>query len=229
MNFTVIKEHRDFFRNNHYLECEIFSNEETDKIAQNIDETLAVRLSTLRPKRRPNVNDKFNGGFDLWRKNQILKKFLLSRSLAEVASQLIELRPLRYGYDRLLPAINNDLKNGAYFDFLHRDLTLSEISSIQGVLCGGMLCLDSGNNISEDNSPLFSKTKGHVVFFSKDFQLPLKDLTLREGSCYLMFVYVNAKAVYYRQDLDPHVHEFREHGYQFGDKLTDLNNPIVYV
>lgn len=233
MNFKVIKEQRDFYRNNQYLECEeIFSPIEIDQIAKGVENTLTTRLKSISKKIKfATIDDEFMAGRDVWRSDSRLKKLLLHRNLAEIAGELLEQRPIRFGYDMWLPAIKEKPNaTGPYHKFLTNDLTLNEMSCIQGVMCGAMICVSAPEiKVESASSTLFSKTLGHVVFFSPDLKLPLKDVLLMNGYCYLMIVYVNAKAVYYRQEMDPHLHDFRQLGYQFGDKLTDLNNPIVYI
>lgn len=231
MNFAVVREHREFFRKNHHIECEgIFTREEVDKIAQGVSAALAVRLK-VPPKTRTKVTptDEFAVGHDLWRTEHAIKKVLLHRNLAEIASELTEHKPLRFGYDMLLPSVLGPMGVGsAYRAFLEKNATLNEISGIQGIVCGGMLCVSAPGDNSQVASNLFPKIPGHVVFFSPEWQLPLQDKLLMEGYCHIMFVYVNAKAVYCRRETDPHLHDFRDLGYQFGDKLTDGLNPIVF-
>lgn len=234
MHFAVLREHRQFFTKQHWLECEgVFSEEEIRRVAQGVDAAMAARLKVRESALADKTPEQlFATGHDLWRADPTLKKILLHRSLGEIAGELTEQKPLRFGFDMLLPGPGAAKISGSYKSFIDNTPTLVEMSSIQGVICGGMICVSGqqqeGAEQSEISS-LFSATPGNIVFFSSEWNLPLSEIVHRPGYRYLMFVYVKAKAVYHRQELDPHLHEFKQLGYQFGDKLTDVLNPIVYL
>lgn len=235
MHFAVDRKHRDFFRKHHWLECEeVFSPEETKRIAEGVDAACAQRLK-VKPDALAEIPSErlFGVGHDLWRADPTLKKVLLHHNLAEIAGELTEQKPLRFGYDMLLPPPKDALNAaGPYKALMEKSPTLAEISGIQGVVCGGVICVSGSLNQEGRQesglSSLFSVTPGHIVFFSPDWPLPFSEILHRPDYQYLMFVYVKPKAVYFRQELDPHLHDFKQLGYQFGDKLTDALNPIVY-
>lgn len=232
MNFTVIREHREFFRKHHWIECDgVLSQEELKRFSEGIPAVLAERTET-KSSVMIKAFDKQNFaiGQDLWRSGAApLKKMILSRSLAGIAGELIEQKPLRFGYDALFPAVAKTPTRDAYASFLHTTPTLEEMSCIQGVLCGAMLCLSAEAPISEENpTTLFSKTPGNAVFFSPDWPLPLHEIYQNPGYTYLLLVYVKANAVYCLQQGDPHLHNFKRLGYSFGDRLKEPIHPIVY-
>ena len=229
MHFSVVREHRDFFRKNHWLECEgVLSQDELGRAAQSISQALAKRLGVTDSVRTP-ADQVFAAGRDLRRETPALKKIVCSHFLGEIAGELIERKPLRLGYDMLLPAPFADfLATGSYEEFIGKTPTLIEMSGIQGVLCGAMLCI-SGPSAEVETHGLFSTVPGSAVYFKPDWPLPLHELRARKGHLYLLIVYVDPKAVYCRQEQDPHLHEFKRLGYQFGDRLTDTLNPIVYT
>jgi len=108
-------------------------------------------------------------------------------------------------------------------------MTLEDMSCIQGVLCGAIFCLSQPAEQEElPASTLFSTKVGNGVYFSPQMQIPFNELIDREGYTYLMVVYTKASAVYYFQEKDPHVHDFKHWGYNFGDRLSDRLNPLVY-
>ena len=235
MNFAVIRQHRDFFRKHHWLECEgVFSEEETKRVAQGVAAALAARLKVKADALADMPPDKvFAAGHDLWRTDATLKKVLLHRNLAEIAGELTEQRPLRFGYDMLLPTAGGSSKfTGPYKTLMDTSPTLTEICSIQGIICGAMICVsgptDKKSVVEKIDGTFLSDTPGNIIFFSPEWHLPFNEIINRPGYQYLMIVYVKPKSVYTRQDNDPHVHEFKQLGYQFGDKLTDILNPIVY-
>lgn len=235
MNFTVIREHREFFRKHHWIECdEVISSGELQRLVAGIPLVLAERSE---PSISGKAFDKngFALGHDLWRGGQNLKKIVLSRKLAEIASELIEQKPLRFGCDTLLPAVSKIHENNSYESFLQTTPTLQEMSCIQGVLCGAMVCVSGSNealNKNETDKPvettLFSRTPGNVVFFSPDWPLPLHEIYANPGFTYLLIVYAKNNAVYLSQPNDPHGNNLKKLGYNFGDRLNEGHHPIVY-
>lgn len=238
MNFTVIREHREFFRKYHWLECEgILSADESRRLSENIPLVLDERTEA-----KASVDAKafdknsFDIGHDLWRGLPVLKKVILSRSLAGIASELIEQKPLRFGYDSLFPAVTKTPGRNSYETFLQTTPTLQEISCIQGVLCGAMLCLSEKDESEASQNPeieeypttIFSRTPGNAVFFAPDWPLPLHEIFQNPGHTYLLIVYVKEKAVYLAERGDPHLHHFKKLGYSFGDRLKEPLHPIVY-
>lgn len=240
MNFTVIREHREFFRKHHWIECEgVVSADERKRLSENIPLVLDERTEA-KTSVHVKAFDKnsFEIGHDLWRGLPILKKIILGRGLAGIAAELVEQKPLRFGYDSLFPAVTNTPGRNAYETFLQTTPTLQEMSCIQGVLCGAMLCLSAGDEaevvasqnpgIEEHPTSIFSKTPGNAVFFAPDWPLPLHEIFQNPGYTYLLIVYSKEKAVYLAEQGDPHLHNFKKLGYSFGDRLREPLHPIVY-
>lgn len=229
MPFSVIREHREFFRTHHWIECDgVLSTEELKRISVEISTVLTKRQQEMKALKKEEDPSEFAVGHDLWRGSAILKKTLLSRRLAGIASELTEKQPLRFGYDMLFPTIKKHTVADAYETFLKKTPTLEEMSCIQGVICGAMICLSCKDQQEASETPLFSSTPGNVVFFSPKWPLPLKDFFLRPGGSYLLIVYVNSHAVYVANHSDPHLHDFKQLGYDFGDRLKEPLHPIVY-
>src|SRR5262249_17973848 len=137
----------------------------------------------------------FEIGHDVWRGRRALKKIILSRSLAGIASELIEEKPLRFGYDSLFSAVEKTMGHDSYETFLQSHPTLHEMSCIQGVLCGAMLCLSgSGESVGDEATTIFCKTPGNIVYFAPDWPLPLREIYQNPGFTYLLIVYVKANA-----------------------------------
>lgn len=230
MHFTVIREHREFFRKHHWIECDgVISQTELNRVSEAVPGVLAERLKASVPSNDTFENKDFALGHDLWRDATSLKKIILNRNLAEIAGGLIEEKPLRFGYDTLFPAVLN--KNNAYESFLKTTPTLQEMSCIQGVLCGAMICISGTQKQGEEALPstIFSRTPGNVVFIAPDWPLPLHEIYQNPGFVYLLIVYVKDKAIYISQPGDPHLHDFKRLGYNFGDRLKEPLHPIVYT
>jgi len=229
MHFSIIREHREFFRNNQWIECDdVVSPSDLKRLSVEIPLILAKRKQEkLLHSKESDVSD-FAMGHDLWRENASAKKTILSRRMAGIASELTEKQPLRFGYDMLLPAADEPLAGQTYTDFLKTTPTLEEMSCIQGVIGGAFICLSCNETQKEVVTPLFSPTPGNAVFVSPKWPLPLGDLYQRPGCSYLLVVYVQSQAVYLANHSDPHLHDFRQLGYDFGDRLKEPLHPIVY-
>lgn len=256
MKFSVIKEQRFFFQKNHWIECEgILSESQLQTLSREIPTVCTERLKT--PEGKASSEQLFGVGRDLWRGTSPLKKIILSSGLAQIASELIEQQPLRMGYDQLFPPLSLGTSlNGVYATYLNECLSLEEISSIQGVLCGLMLCISepqvnatakASNPIPEEltekstepsTDPIeavqpilndvFPLSAGNGIFFAPNIPIDFSAMKRFSGGKYLLIVYVKSNSVYYRQEKDPHLHHFKQLGYHFGDKLTEVLNPLVY-
>lgn len=213
INFSVVGEHRNFFRKHQWIECEeLLSPKELSYIQEKIEnKEIAQR--------------------DLWRQEAPLKKIVLNKSLARVAAELTETRSLRFGYDQLLILPKKTHEEPTAYDLLlQQTLSLENISSIQGVICGVMLCVqaDQSAHIDEQDSPIFSINPGNGVFFTPEFPIDFTTVHRRPGCTYLMIVYVQPTSVYYSQPHDPFCRHFQQLGYQFGDRLSEQLNPLVF-
>lgn len=233
MHFSVIREHREFFRNHQWIECDgVLSGAEQRRLSEGISGVLEER-SGVKPSiliKKSHLQD-FDLGHDVWRGAPSLKKIILGSSLAEIAGELIEHKPLRFGYDTFFPDVSKsaDDKN-AYAAFLQTTPTLAEMSCIQGVVCGAMLCISGREAASSDEkmTTLFSRVPGNAVYFSPDWALPLHEIYQNPSFTYLLVAYVKTNAVYCMQHGDPHLHDFKRLGYNFGDRLKEPFHPIVY-
>lgn len=231
MFFSVNRDHRNYYRQHHWIECEgVLTPAELKRLNEGIGAGLEEKLGkadSFSPEQM------FQNGRDLLRRAPGMKKVLHGRHLAGIAAELIESKPLRFGYDMLFPSLPSSQEKGedVYSTFLHTTPTLAAASCIQGVLCGAMLCVSGPDEQKADLLPssLFSAIPGNAVFFSPDWPLPLNEILQREGFAYLLLVYTKPNAVYLFQPGDPHVNSLKECGYNFGDRLNDQVNPIVYV
>jgi hypothetical protein len=243
MKFAVAHEHRDFFRKHHRIEFEaLLSSKQQQLLVENIPTVLSSRLGIAPEKWDSIAPEKlFMVARDLWRANVSLKKVILQKFFAEIASELIEYKPLRIGYDQLYlskPRFQASSEKSFYTEFLNKRHSLNEGSSLQGIACGLMLCLSHLFSESEEHqktnellleSPrLFSPKSGSGVFFSPDIPIPFEELTAHPGAIYLLIVYTKAYTIYSLQPNDPHTHDFKHLGYGIGDKLSDKLNPVIY-
>lgn len=220
MNFAVIGKHRDFFRKQGWIEFEeLLSAAQLERLNIEIESVLARRLHLPPPVIPKTAPEKlYANGRDLWRDSPLLKRHFLDKSLAEIASELIEQKPLRFGYDQLLPTAVLSYAN----IFSH---TIQEISCIQHLLCAALLCLSPAEGQVIASLP---QKPGNAVFFAPHSPLPLDQLQALSGGLYLLLTYTTPNAVYCMEKRDPHLHHFKTLGYSYGDRLKDTLNPLVY-
>jgi hypothetical protein len=241
MKFTIASEHRDFFQKQGAVEFEeLIRPSHLEELFLSLKEAIAERLSvTLERLPWQHPDKMYMVGRDLWRTHPSLKKLILQNHLAEIAAEILEKKPLRYGYDQFFVSA---LKNGraadeerenAYIKMLRHHSTLEELSCLQGISCGLMLCLhsevDQSVSKKESEGPInvFSPRAGSGVYFSSNVMVDWKQLLHYPNNCYLLIVYTPATSVYFLQEGDLHTHSLKRLGYSFGDKLNDRLHPIV--
>lgn len=219
MKFTTNKEQRDFFYKHSFVEfVDVLPQEQVTALRDEANKIVAARLgiSVRGLDARPPI-DIYLQGRDLWRESDPVRKVVCARGLAQIASELLDTKPLRLGYDQLYLA-GGKLKG---------NLSLREFCSMQGVICGGIIAL-SDSEKDPDTLSIFPSQAGSVSFFKPDLIVDFEELSKRPEGEFLMFVYTNATTVYIMQDKDPHTHSFKKLGYVFGDKLNEGWHPTVY-
>ncbi len=239
MKFAIVKEHRDFFQKNGWIEFENFlSPDELTQANEALDQALAERLHTSVEKLRQFSSDQqYLQSRDLWRLNAFLRKLATQPRFAEIASELIEKKPLRLGYDQLLPArypTNKLLEptHSIYTHFLEQTAELATISCVQEVLGGVMIALggkkeDSAGHEIEGVS-VYPLQPGNVIYFQPHLPINWQNLYAYPGQRFYFIVYTSVVAHYHLQPQDPHTHTLKHLGYVFNDKLNDRLHPIVY-
>lgn len=239
MKFAVVKEHRDFFRKNQRIEFDgLLSPSQCEKFVEAQRSVLSDRLNVTNSETAALSMEKvYMTGRDVWRGSSVLKKLILQDALAAAAAELIELKPLRIAYDQLIPprsTFSGPAKD-LCLDWFATPKTLKEISCIQGVLCGLMLCVaeppptDVEMQISEINTSIFPAKAGNGIFFSPDAAVDFMAPARLQGHTYVMVVYAQKSSVYYRQEGDLNLHALKKLGYNFGDRLLDRYHPLVYT
>lgn len=239
MKYAVASEHLDFFKKNGVIEFEKLLN--PTQLHSLVDGLQAALSSVLQvsPEKVPQLSSPtlFMAGRDLWRKNEAVRKIALSPILAKIASELIEYKPLRIGYDQFLfwtPKIHHvDRSDQSLTEFLEGRSSLRETCSLQGVACGLMLCLEDAKDKEEtsaetgQNSGIYSFQAGNGIYFSPDTILDFGEFCRRQGQSYYLIIYTQKTAVYVLTPRDPNTHALKSVGYVFGDRLSDKLNPII--
>lgn len=238
MKFAIEGGQRQFFKKHQFLEVEgVLTATQLKELNLEIEKVLEERLNA-KPKRafQELPTKVFTTARDLWRSSDSVKKISLSTQFAEIASDLIEFRPLRFGFDQLYSTVQKPTKDregfNPYKELALTPRTLKETTCLQGVLCGLMICLSAKSEVEnldeEEKSTIFSKEPGNAVFFTPEMVVDFNELFTDETYRYLMIVYTHPTAIYFLEDNDPQTHAFKGLGYVFGDRLSDKLNPIIY-
>lgn len=239
MKFAIAKEHRDFFRKQGWIEFEDFlSADQLVQANQAIDQVLAERLQLhVEQLNQLSSESSYLQGRDVWRSNPFLRKLVTQPRFAEIASELIETKPLRLGYDQVLPAPYSfkfsQPKQQVYAHFIEQTTSLEAVSCLQGVLCGLILALKQPEEPREGSAVeginIFSTQSASAIFFQPTVPINWSALfSCRPGERFYLIVYTEAMARYHLQPQDPHTHALKQLGYVFNDKLNDHLHPIVY-
>lgn len=233
MKFAIAAEHRDFFLKQHAIEFEgLLKESQLNLLDTEINAALAERLGiTLEAVQNISPGKQFMAGRDLWRDNAEIKKIVLQKQFAEIAADLVEQKPIRLGYDQLFPELPGRIYKSAISDAYHQLLntpsTLAKISSIQGVLCGLILCIKGDNSGAAEPGSVFTRIPGNGVFFQADAPLDFNYMVQHPQHRYLLIAYVRNSSLYVRNDADPHTHALKQFDYAFGEKLSVKWHPII--
>lgn len=227
MKFAVSSDHHRYIRENRFLPLEeCFFEEQQQQLAAGIAEAMNHRIGPEWKKR--DADELFVEGHDLHCDNSSLRRVISQRRLAMIISELLQCTPLRLGYDQYLP-VNPQRSEGEedpYGEFLRSGGNLKEVSCVQGVKGGLLICLEP---LDEDvEQDFFPKDRGEAVLFKNDVPIPFYHLDGKSRGAFLLVTYADEVALYFQNKRDPHLHAFKRYGYGFGDKLREPNHPIIY-
>lgn len=231
MKFATSSEHRDFFYKNGLIELEgLVSPAQLVEINKSIDESLEKRLA--KPLRKATSEEVFSAGRDLWRISDVLKRLSTNSRMAQLATELTGTRNLRLGYEQFFPEtkrlFDSQALPGTYYSYVRQQKTLNEISCLQDIACGLLLCLSGTPTETADKQTIFSSTPGNGVYFNPQLAIDFNAIELSGNQRYLLIVYAEASSVYLLNESDPHTHALKHLGYVFGDKLHERLNPTVF-
>lgn len=230
MRHALSSKQSSFFADKGFIELEgVLSPIQCHSLLQ---EAESVRSQRLKGKRLQKEQRLF-AGRDLWRSSDLLRREVCSVSLARLGSELFQNKPLRLAYDQLWDSLDC-----ACFPKAHH--TLDELTCIQGLVGGVMLCLQKKNqeepdvpelakkSDSEIVADVFAKEVGSAVYFLSTVPLNLLSVAQEKGSSYLLVAYAGLRPVYTYRAEDPHTHGLKDLGYAFGDVLKEETHPLVY-
>lgn len=222
MKYASANEHRDFFQKNRFIEFDdLLSMDQISNL-----KTLIGKNNDLKNKSPEKL---FQLGRDLWRANSDIKKIVLQRKFAEVASELFMVKPLRIGYDQFIFSINPhyqyEIENSSYSNLMKSKSDLQQISALDGVVGGLMLRLDAHE--APVSAPFPSKA-GSGIYFDAAFPIDFSQLLNNQEQMFFLIVYVQSNAYYALNEKDPNVSFLKRFGYIYGSKLALKHHPIVF-
>lgn len=238
MKFATAKEHRDFFNKNRTIEFEgLLTDQMAAGMSLEVENVLASRLKCSEETLQTISSEKlFLNGRNLWVGSEILKKGEMQQKFGQLAYEFFEQKPIRFGYDQYWPSYHPSVlkEEHRYQDFLTHPHTLAEMSAIQSVIGGLMLALPKthapvqSEQTGDLPSSIFPSKAGSGVFFAPDVPLDFTNLQNDPQLHYLLIVYIIDTSVYILNRNDPLLHDFKNMGYVFGDRLNDQFNPIIF-
>lgn len=200
----------DFFTQHGVIEFEsILSTSELETLSSLVQK----ELSTLDP---------WQSAYNLWQKNEEIKKILFKSSIGEVASFLSKKKPLRLAYTQTIST--------SHPSPFAKNHTLEEISSVTPIAGGALLCLSSPlEEGSEAELPNLAVPRaGRIFFFTSNTPIPFPTIYEQKGITCILFCFVSAKVRYKLNPVDVHTHLWKRSGYAFGDLLNKDVIPFLY-
>ena len=220
MRFALEKEHKDYFQKEGCIEFEnLLSEKEVVELNQALESVLVKRLEATSERLEffP-FEQTFLAGRDSWRENAYVKKSVCKLRLAEIASQLSGIKPLRLGYDQLLfsgfPSVLPKTSQNSLVSSLvgNEKFSLTDISGFQGSLCGLILCLanetdrESGQEKPILRENVFSTSVGSGVYFNQETLISYWPVLQKPYQRYLLIVYTGKYSFYVPREGDPNIH-----------------------
>lgn len=222
MRFAITADHREFFTKNHYIEFEaMLSSDQIASLKKQIEETIAKRLrissEKLKEKTAPEI---YQTGYDLWRDNEEIKKIAQKQAFASIASELMQVIPLRYGFDQYFATFQCNAASP--YDV---PSSLQDISCISS-LAGGLILPLQDLPFPPTFFPMPLKA-GHGLFISPVFALPWPQLFSTCDLYFFLITYATERSFFRPDSHDPHAASLKKLGYAYNDPLKNSIHPII--
>ena len=217
MQFTIASAHQDFFSDHQYIEfSNVFSLDEMKVLQDAIHSVLTQREQKIIETH--SAKELFKAGRDLWRDNSAIKKIVLSRRLAKIASPLFQKPIIRIAYDQALCS------------FSPGEPLFPEPFSLQKVSCFQPICGAVILRLTDDPNPpaILPQKVGSALFVGPNFPLPWSSFLQQTPSSFFIIVYCTDKTVYVLEKQDSHTHALKKLGYGLGDRLEERTHPIIF-
>lgn len=217
MQFTLASAHQDFFTQHQYIEFEnVFSLEEMQSLQSAIQEVLVKREKKIIETRSP--KELFKVGRDLWRDHPDIKKVVLHKRLAKIASPLFRQPIIRIAYDQ---ALISEIPGEPIFS---EPFSLQKVSCFQPI--AGAVILRLSYDLTPP--PLLPQKIGSALFVGPNFPIPWSSFLQNTPSSFFLIAYSTERTVYVLEKQDPHTHALKQLGYGFGDLLEERTHPIIF-
>lgn len=226
MRYLVSFEDQRFFRYSHHIEFSDFLS------TSQVDELTAIIESGYDKPIDQTPLDLYINGYDQFRQNKKLKRFVTNPKLAEIAAQLSNEKTLRLAFTQTLAA--NQLLSPLP---LSNSADLQSLSSVNPLSIGLIIRLKGSSTTekelltaSEEERLLLPEpqTAGSLLYFPPDIPLDLNSLLVEKESLFLLIAYAPHKIQYRHNPTNPHAHTLKRLGYVFGDLLNETTHPVVY-
>ncbi len=225
MKFVVSAEQRRFFREHGYIEFdELLSQESLKEASEAAGKVLSLRTGAKGGALKQLAHaDVYPYARNLWMDSDNIKKFDCQGRLSEIALSLAEKKELILGYDQLLlPELSS--YNSYYSTIFPEALPLSDLSSVQGISCAMIVCLEGSGEMG-----LFPAVAGNVTFVSPKTTVDFSVLKENFDKKYFLIVFADMNSVYFLKENDPNTHFNKQRGYVFGDRLAKKGHPTIRV
>lgn len=230
MKFAIEGNQKFFFDNEGWIEfVGLLSQDQCEMTKEAVDRCLGRRLGrSANDLSDLSLSRLYCQGRDIWREEVQVKKAVCHSAIAEVAAELLEVRPLRLAFTQLLAAPVDPSLEGALGSVavpcLEGECHLGRVGPVQGVCGALLLCLDPSQ--SELPKP-FPGEAGAGTFLSVKQTVDFSPLQSAKGGAYLLVVYSQKSSVYVERSADPLTYCFKEQGYGYGDRLKDSTHPLL--
>jgi hypothetical protein len=223
MRFALTADHRDFFNKNNFIEFEeMLSSDQAAALKTNVEQVLAARLHIPKEKLAGRQSTQlFQAGYDLWRDNEIIKKTEQKNAFAALASELLQVLPLRFAFDQYVFA-----SRGSDSPF-SQSFTLQETSCLFPLAGALILPLeDMLQPLADFPLPLKS---GNGLFISPSLPIPWPKLYSIPNLCFIVIGFAMKKTLFRADTRDPHAVNLKKLGYAFNDFLKDSLHPLLIM
>ncbi len=235
MKYIVDNKHREFFAENGWIEFdELLPSAKVSELHKAVMSVLAQRIGVDEERlNRYCADDLYAAGRDVWRDSEFIKNIVCNRSLAEIAANLLEIKPVRLAFDQVI--VTGAAGRSKDLLLPRGTRALSSFSCIQGLLCGLLIALTEipKFEVAEPQSPWLATAhlpqhSGAGVFLSPKTPIDFDEILSGDVGDYLLITYTHAVSVVTFNRDDTYTNSLKELGYSFGDRLSDDLHPIVF-
>lgn len=232
MKILVAEKQRDhFLAHQHVAFEELLTQKQLAAINSSLDRALASRLGVAPSAVWQQPEAKlFLSGRECWRSDEDLQRWVCLPLLGRLVADAIRRRPLRLAYDQLFQSTQERPwkaeQQQVLEDFLSMPNSLDATSCCQGLAAGLFLRLTPPSSEEGESDP-YLRAAGDGLLVGPSFPVNFSQFYRLKNQRYLLIAYADHQARYICRKEDPHVHDWKQMGYAFGDKLTQPFHPLI--